>query len=512
MDDVQSTALVSVEKVIQTEDGYILIGSVRPQVPAGSWIQATGPATVRDARGKKVSYTYPQDVQPLDDTSLSQGGFSWALQIKGAGVNFPLTVGFPGIVISQVDSQASARVAFDAGPNPQTGQEWTLNQDVQLAGNALRLVSVTANADGYSFLIDPGPSLSGASVQIDGYQPVGGGGGGGWKGEYTSSLAYRELPKGQLTIVFSNPLAASDTQSWQGNWQPQAPSPDWPTPSAAPYPVCLNPDSINQLKPLPAGLDGRVLLSEMNPALNLILAGMHGSQRQVLAPGGSRGALTADGARLAYSANEGITILDLASGKTSVLKGIQGRDLHWSPDANQIAYVTSGDAYGVFVVGRDGKNPIQLSNLGYESIAGWSPDGKQLYYAIPGSSNTGFLLKAVNPATGETRDLFILENSSRKAPMPAISPDGKWVAYRGVDSSSLYLIHTDGTEGHLLMEDPSPGVAVSGIAWGPGGDLLGVSLITPGDQDGEVILLQPEGCEAYLLPSLHGELDGMSIP
>jgi hypothetical protein len=48
---------VSVEKVIETGDGYILIGSVKPQVPEGSWIQVTEAATIRDANGKKVSYS-----------------------------------------------------------------------------------------------------------------------------------------------------------------------------------------------------------------------------------------------------------------------------------------------------------------------------------------------------------------------------------------------------------------------------------------------------------------------
>lgn len=499
---------VTIDKVIQTGDGYILIGALHPQIPAGSSAQVTGVPLIRDANGKKVAYSIPQDIQ--QDLGLDM---TFAYQITAAGLAFPLTIEFPGVVISPADPQATAEFTFDAGPDPQPGQVWTLNQDIQIAGHTLKLVSVTADSrNGYSFEFRSGKDIYSVGVQIEGYTPVGGGGGGPLQGLFQTSVSYAELPKGKLKVILSNLTVAGEPQSWQGHWQPEGPPPVWPTPTAAPYPVCLNPDSINQLKQLPAGLDGRILLTEMNPALNLVLAGIDGSQRQVLAPGGSRGALNADGGRLAYPTDEGIAIMDLTSGETSVLKGIQGRDLRWSPDSSQIAYVTAGDVYGVYVVGSDGKHPIQLSNLGYESIAGWSPDGKQLYYAIPGSSNKGFLLRGVNLATGETRDLFVLENSSRKAPMPAISSDGKWVAYRGADNSSVYLIHTDGTQGHLLIENPSPGYAVSGIAWGPGGGLLGLSLITPQDQDGEVILIQPSGCEAYLLPSLHGELDGVLIP
>jgi Tol biopolymer transport system component len=153
-----------------------------------------------------------------------------------------------------------------------------------------------------------------------------------------------------------------------------------------------------------------------------------------------------------------------------------------------------------------------LTHLGYESIAGWSPDGKQLYYAIPASTSDGFLLKKVNVTTGEASDMFVLKDSSRKAPMPAVSPDGNWIAYRGADNASLYLIRMDGAAGRKLIEPPSPNYAITGIAWGPGRGLLGVSLMTPEVPDGQVILLQPDGCEAYILPALQGELDGLLIP
>jgi len=165
-----------------------------------------------------------------------------------------------------------------------------------------------------------------------------------------------------------------------------------------------------------------------------MLAGMDGSLQQVLAAGSGRAALTQDSTRLAYTTEDGIKIQDLASGEFTVIAGVFGRDLHWSQDGSQIAYVNSGDLYGMFLINSDGKNPKQLSNLGYESIAGWSPDGSHLYYAIPGSSGDGFLLRSVDVSTGNSQDLFVIENSSRKAPMPAVSPDGKWIAYRASDN------------------------------------------------------------------------------
>lgn len=503
-------AIVSLDKIIETEDGYILLGSVRTNISAGSWLQITGPATIKDADGKKVSYTFPNDVQPLDDASLGQGGYSWVMQIKGAGVKFPLTIRFSGVIISQVDPQALAKTTINVGTNPQPEQIWEVNQDVQLAGNTIRLVSVTAQSDGYSFRIDPGKNISEVSVQIEGYQANGGGGGGGTTNgkAFTTSQIYSNLPKGELTILFSNPRSASPTETWQVEWQPETLR-EFPALSGSSA-TCLNADMIQNLNPLPAGLDGKVLLTQLNPNLQIMLAGMDGSQQQVIATSSSRAALTQDGTRLAYTTDDGIRIQDVTSGEFTVIAGVFGRDLHWSQDGSQIAYVNSGDLYGVFLINSDGKNPKQLSNLGYESIAGWSPDGSNLYYAIPGSSGDGFLLRSVEVSSGNTQDLFVLENSSLKEPMPAMSPDGKWIAYRAIDNSSLYIKGMNRSQARLLLDNPA--TAINGIAWDRESYLLGVSLITPEYQDGEVILITPDSCEIYRLPGLSGELDGVFIP
>jgi len=498
---------ISIDKIIETEDGYILLGAVRPHLPEGSWLQITGAAIIRDADGKKVSYSFPNDVQPLDDSNMG-GGSAWVMQIKGAGVKFPLTISFSGVVISQVDPQALAKITIDVGMNPQPEQVWEVNQDVQLAGQTVRLISVTANTDGYSFQIDPGGNLSDVSVQIEGHQANGGGGGGGWQGVFTSSLVYTDLPKGKLTIVFSNPLSASPTETWQGQWQPETVR-EFPT-SASSANTCLNASSFQTLPFLPTGLDGRVVLTQLNPKIQILLSGMDGGQQQVIATDSVRAALTLDATRLAYPTAQGIVIYDLMSGNALEVSGVFGRDLHWSPDGSQIASVNPGVSFGIFITGSDGKNSRQLSNLGYESIAGWSPDGSTLYYAIPGSSGNGFLLRAVEVSTGKSQDLFVLENSSRKAPMPAVSPDGKWIAYRASDNSSLYIKGMDGSPAHLILDNPA--TAINGIAWEKDSHLLGVSLITPEYPDGEIILIAPDSCETYRLPGLSGELDGVFIP
>lgn len=505
-------AIVVVEKVIETGDGYILLGAIRLHLGEDQSIAVTGAAIIHDANGSKVAYTFPQDINEYQILDLDKGDQPFSIQIKATGVAFPLTIEVPGKIITPADPDATAELTFDAGPNPQPGQEWTLNQQIELAGRTLTLVSITADSrNGYSFRFETSGDIASLSVQIDGYTPLGGGGGGDYQGMINQSLAFAELPTGNLKIVFSRLMLASETQFWQGQWSPESVRSDWPTATPAAFPVCLNAEAFSQVQPLPAGLDGRALLTEMNPELNLVVASLDGSQRQVLAAGSSRGAFSPDGQKVAYPGNNGIVILDLSTNTTTELGGPAGYDLSWSPDGAQIAYVTAGDAYGVFIAPvADGSTPKQISNLGYETLAGWSPDGSRLYYAIPGATGDGFLLRSVEVQTGATLDLFVLEDSSRKAPMPAVSPDGAWIAYRASDNSSLYLKAMNGSPARLLLDNPAS--AINGPAWDKGSHLLGVSLITPEAQDGVVILLQPDNCEVYRLPGLHGELDGITIP
>lgn len=498
----QPSASISVEKMIETEDGYILLGYIHPHLPAGNWLQITGIAVIRDADGKKVGYTFPMDVQPLDTSNMVQGGVAWAVQFKGAGVRFPISISFNGIVLSPVDPQATVKTTLDVGDNPQPGQVWEVNRNLQLAGRTFSLVSVAAESNGYTFQIIPEMGLAEVSVALEGYQAIGGGGG----GQHTS-LTYETLPDGVLSIVFSNPIAAAPTQIWQAFWQPDQVREFTAATSSG---VCLTADSIQTVAALPAGLNGTVILTQTNPQLQIISSQLNGSAQQMLAMDAASAAVNQEGTRLAYSTDTGIVIQNLNDGTASTITGTYGRAVHWSPDGHFLATVNAGNDYGIFLVNLASNTRTQLSNLGYEAIAGWSADGATLYYAIPGSGDTGFLLRAVDIATRQTHDVFVLENSSRKAPMPALSPDGKWIAYRAFDNSSLHMKAMDGSPARLVLDNPAQ--AINGIAWEAEGHLLAVSLLTEEVPDGEIFLIAPDSCATYRLPGLTGQVDGIILP
>ena len=110
---------VSVERYIETQEGYIIIGTFRPtQVEVGSWVQVTGGPLIKDAEGKKVTFTYTDDIELTYGDTMNQGGFPWAYKFKAENLAFPLTVSFSGVTISPVDPTATAEVEFDAGTDP----------------------------------------------------------------------------------------------------------------------------------------------------------------------------------------------------------------------------------------------------------------------------------------------------------------------------------------------------------------------------------------------------------
>jgi hypothetical protein len=503
---------VTVSEEIETSDGYILIGQFQPQSQPGESVQVTGAEEIRDASGKKVSYTYPLDVG-------NEVGAGWAAQFKAAGLVYPLTISFSGVILLPADPSATAQFTFDAGSNPQPGQVWTLNQDIQLAGHTLTLVSVTANSQGdYSFEFHGDPKVYGASVQIEGYTPNGGGGGGGGgltDGTFYSSLSYAQLPTGVLTVTLSNLTLIGDSVTWQGQWSPATIRTDLPA-NPTPQPgVCLTADSLAQLQAAPADLlNGKALMYESldgSDKWGLVLYNLDGSGKQVLASDASWGSLSPDGSQMAYPVSDGIHVIDLATKVEKVLAGVTGFDLHWSPDGKQIAYIGEGSSIidSLFIVDVDGTGTQarQISDWSYESVIGWSPDGT-LYFVVPFTGGAAWKVFSYDLASGTTQERFTIENGTPKFLNPKLSVDGNWIAYRGRDNSSVYLVHPDGSDIHLVIDN----AGVVGIEWSRSG-WLGVSMGTANPDESTVALIKPDGCEAYLLPAaLHGELEGLFVP
>ncbi|MCE1252588.1 MAG: hypothetical protein LWX83_03450 [Anaerolineae bacterium] len=503
-------AAVGFDKYIKTNDGYILIGRFISGLRSDQRLQLTS-ALLRAARGKTVEILPADDIDPASNALLlSPNDFNFVYRIKAAGLVFPLFLSFSGPVFDAVPG--AAEIVFDAGHKPQAGQEWLLNQEIGIGRSTIKLVSIQAGENVYFFNFEPDPLFDGPGVSIEGYQALGGGG-----GSHNKSLVYNTLPTGSLKLIFSNLYKKSGSSTWTGHWQPDGIPTEWPTPP--PSQACYSNETLSSIPDLPDGLDGWVLHTELNPHMRLVLSGMHaeafaGVQNDAPRPltimNANRGALTFDGHWLVYMNEAGLNLLDTTNGESSLLLKVEGYGPRWSPDGTRIVYIGTGGAAGLYITGRDGSAPRQLSGLGYESIAGWSPDGSLVYYAVPDAANLGFMLRSVNINSNETRDVILLDDSSRKAPMPAVSPDGQWVVYRGSDNNSLYIKPLNGGSARLLLD--KPGLAITGLTWEKQGHLLGFSLVKENAGSSETFLMQVDNCETYRLPFIQGEINALYIP
>ena len=108
-----NTGSVTVTKVIDTENGYILIVSFLPGGGSNAWVQQTGMPIITDAGGKKVAYSIPLDIQNSLPAEPS-GADVMAYQFNASGVAFPVTIHYKGVRISVPRPDARASFTFDA--------------------------------------------------------------------------------------------------------------------------------------------------------------------------------------------------------------------------------------------------------------------------------------------------------------------------------------------------------------------------------------------------------------
>ncbi len=217
-------------QALQVGEDVVLLGQTLQT--AQGWIQLH---TIRltDAAGQLV-FTTPPTVEGLP-------AFDWGVQFK-AGPPGPFTFTLEGS-LTQTLPNTRAEVMFDAGPNPQPGQTWTLNQPIEIGGRAVTLVSVqTDSANGYSFQFHAQPDVAGLSISIDGHTAVGGGGGGA-QGNFSASVMYETLPKGQLRLLLSDLTFTSPIQTWTLIWDSNL-----PTASNPPFDVRLVLDRVIPLE------------------------------------------------------------------------------------------------------------------------------------------------------------------------------------------------------------------------------------------------------------------------
>ena len=212
----ETIAPVQITQALQVGDEYIVVGKVPDRYNgvtlANGWVELTD-LRLTDAKGEEV-YAQKPSVEGLHD-------YDWGVQFKAGTVQFPVTFAFDWVRIAPLPD-SHAEFEFDIGENPQPSQEWRLYQPIQIGARTITLESIQAEPDGYKFNFTCDPEVTGLSLDISGYTPVGGGGGGAYGlGRFSVSQAYAQLPSGKLHVVLSNLMVAQPQKTWTMQWSPE---------------------------------------------------------------------------------------------------------------------------------------------------------------------------------------------------------------------------------------------------------------------------------------------------
>jgi Tol biopolymer transport system component len=149
---------------------------------------------------------------------------------------------------------------------------------------------------------------------------------------------------------------------------------------------------------------------------------------------------------------------------------------NWSRRTNRIAFTGTSvdDKTSIWIIDHDGANPRRLVASGIPDrvlYPSWYPDGEHL--AVMDASDN--VIKRIDLERGTT--VTVTDRSQVLTGMPAVSPDGKWIAFaghknggRGYDQTmnSIWLI---GDNGALHTVEPTAGQGRT-PAWSPDGRWL----------------------------------------
>lgn len=495
--------VIEILRVIETPDGYILIGTVPTRNGDKLYQTFRHTPVISDAIGKAVSTRMPIDsnLMSLDELSAinAQGLDAWIVEFDISDLSFPLTIDYSLQQTINFDPTQTVDLIVDLGRTPVLGEPVTVQKTLQIADQRFTLLSVTPFADGYSFTIQLEGKQTSVGVEILGAQGLGAGGGLNPETKVQStSIQYEKRPESPLNIRFSNLKVDGELITLSTSWQPQA--------THAPLPIesenanlCLNstPFVTTSLERL-SGEGWLLTNNDAQPGKRIvILSDLAGQDKTTLTENGFLAEFSSDGKKVYYIDNGLVAIYDMANKTTKQSEIFTQSRFELSNDGLGLAYISSWadgsseidittlNAGGLYVVSKE---------MGAELI-GWAADGKSLYYLVPSLDRDLWKVMRYDFTLHKSTEIFTITDATAKKIDAHISPDGKWIAYRARDNSSVRLVSTSGQNSRLLAENAN----VVTIKWVKT-NLILLTVNTPQDEKPKTLLINIDDCKVRLVP------------
>jgi hypothetical protein len=509
---------LTLEKVIKTDDGYILAGTFSSVgfPPNEKAVQFGQPPTITDAGGQKVPFDFANYKLDLPAEKMQTEVSPWAFELHGKQFDWPLTIMFNSLAVELSDAQA--QFEFDAGPTSKDGQVWeNLNIHFELAGHPVHVLNVIRMPDSYQFNFATEDSTFFNAVDIsigDSTQGITGIDG---PSKFVSEAKFADtVPSGKMTVLLSHPVIL-ESGNWQLQWKPDH-APTLPTPTtvsqSAPQ-ACLTIDSwkaaLANPAPIPADLSGKIILSEYNnlPANSssplVYIANLDGSNLKKIGSGVYDISPSPDGSQVVYSLEDGLYIENVATGESHQIPNTISNDRipYWSPDGTRIAFLrfeSPTSQPNIYTINPDGTDTQRITQqTGDYYLLGWSPDSSALLFAMF-AQREGYQLKKVEFASGMISDLLAL----RAGHFDAVAPDGNDVVFHNLideTSQGLYISHLDGSDRRLIgLTTSDNNWNLSSAVWSPDGKWLAVSITSANPNMPAAALVNSQTCQIIPLP------------
>ncbi len=178
-----------------------------------------------------------------------------------------------------------------------------------------------------------------------------------------------------------------------------------------------------------------------------------------------------DSSRIAFGTVFDLFVMnaDGSNVQSLVHRGVNFGEIQWSPDGNQIVFVSFKDKNNdIYIINADGSNLVNLTQAeGNDFSPVWSPDGSQIAFVSDredptcSAFNCNWEIYVMNADGSNLRNLT---NSAGADFVPMWSPDGKYIAfvtYRDgaacnditTCNSEIYVMNADGSEPRNLSQD-----------------------------------------------------------